>query len=41
MKVSPEEYTRVMLERQNNFGTYQGPIALDEKLLDDNVFYLT
>ena len=30
-----------MLEREKNFGTYKGPIKLNEALLDDNVFYLT
>lgn len=41
IKVSPEEYTQVMLEREKNFGVYKGPIKLNEALLDDNVFYLT
>ena len=26
IKVSPEEYTQIMLERERNFGKYRGPI---------------
>ena len=41
VKVSPEEYTRVMMEREKNYGVYKGLIKLDENLLEDNCFYLT
>lgn len=30
-----------MLEREKNYGVFRGQIKLDEKLIDDNVFYLT
>ena len=29
-----------MLEREKNYGVFKGVIKLDQRLLDDNVFYL-
>jgi len=28
------------MEREKNYGVFKGQIKLDERLLDDNVFYL-
>ena len=40
IKVSPEEFTKVMLEREKNYGVWKGLVKVDEKFLDDNVYYL-
>lgn len=41
VKFSPEDYTELMLEKQKNYGVFRGQIKMDEKLLDDNVYYLS
>lgn len=41
VKFSPEDYTRLMLQKQKNYGVFRGQIKMDEKLLDDNVYYLS
>lgn len=41
IKISPEEYTRIMLEREKNYGIFKGVIKLNESMIDDNVFYLS
>lgn len=40
IKISPEEFTAVLLKREKEFGKFTGKLEVDERLLFNDTFYL-